>query len=207
MLSLKKKSNVAAVPLVPYWHPNFRNFEKLPDVKVVRTAFFINGAAVALALALAIYFGLKEWQIHVLNGQVKAVQAQIERNKKKSDAAIADFKKFTAEEVRVQEVDAFVLSKPLVSRLFLRLAETLPPNIAIETMDLREMGLILRLSVRGAPDVAAGMATAYLEQLRGDKELAQFEDFAFTTTPALNPTTGRMAVEFLLKLKPKDKKP
>ena len=53
---LKKKSDAAAVSLVPAWHPNFRNFEKLPDIKVVRTAFFVNGAALFLAVALLIYF-------------------------------------------------------------------------------------------------------------------------------------------------------
>ena len=47
MLSLlKKKSEAAAAPTVPAWHPNFRNYEKLPDLKVVRTAFFVNGAAI-----------------------------------------------------------------------------------------------------------------------------------------------------------------
>ena len=51
---LKKKSEASAAPAVPNWHPNFRNFEKLPDIKVVRTAFFVNGAAVSVALALGL---------------------------------------------------------------------------------------------------------------------------------------------------------
>ena len=46
MLSLLKKKSDAAAPAVPAWHPNFRDYEKLPDVKVVRTAFFINAAAI-----------------------------------------------------------------------------------------------------------------------------------------------------------------
>ena len=33
---------------MPAWHPNFRNYEKLPDIKVVRTAFFVNGVNCAL---------------------------------------------------------------------------------------------------------------------------------------------------------------
>ena len=32
---LKKKSEAATMPLLPAWHPNFRNYEKLPDVKQV----------------------------------------------------------------------------------------------------------------------------------------------------------------------------
>lgn len=207
MLSLlKKKSDAAAAPAVPNWHPNFRNFEKLPDTKVVRTAFFVNVAAITVALALGIYFGAKEWQLHVLNGQLAEEERKIARDKKTSDQAVALFKKFQAEEARVQEVDAFIKSKLIVSTVLLRLGQTLPPSVALDNADFRDIGLVLRLSVKGAPETALGLATAYLDQLRADKELAQFDDFNFTTTPTLNPATGRMAVELLLKLKGAAKK-
>lgn len=204
MLSLLKKKNEAAAapPLVPNWHPNFRNFEKLPDTKVVRTAFFINGAAIFIAVALGIYLGTKEWQLRVIKVQIADEQRKIDRDKRPSDQGVGLYKKFQAEEARIGEVDAFIKSKPLFSVLVLRLGETLPTNIAIDNIDFRETGLVLRLSVRGAPDTAPGYATAYLDQLRADKQLSQFEEFTFTSTPTLNPSTGRMAVEFFLKLKP-----
>jgi hypothetical protein len=203
MLSLlKKKSDAAAAPAVPNWHPNFRNYEKLPDIKVVRTAFFINGAAIFIALALGIYFGTKEWQLRVIKGQIAEVERQITTNKRPSDQAVALYKKFQAEEARINEVDVFVKSKPLVSALILRLADTLPKNIAIDSIDMRVDGLVLRLSVRGDSAAASGYATDYLEQLRADKELSHFDEFAFTSTPTRNPSTGRMAVEFILKPKP-----
>lgn len=203
MLSLlKKKSEVADAPTVPAWHPNFRNYEKLPDIKVVRTAFFVNGVAISIALAVGIYFGFKEWQLHVLNGQIAQVEAQINRDKRASDQAVALFRKFQADEARSSEVDTFVKSKTLISVLILRLAQTLPANIAFDSFDLRENGLTLRLSARGDAAAASGYATAYLEQLRADKQLSQFDEFTFTSTPMRNPATGRMAVEFLLRLKP-----
>jgi hypothetical protein len=202
MLSLlKKKSNADAAPAVPAWHPNFRNFEKLPDTKVVRTAFFVNFAAITLALAAVIYFGLHEWRLRGVQAQVALVQAQIDRDKKISDQAVTLFKKFQAEETKILEVDTFVKSKPIVSEIIMRLGETLPPNIAIDSLDFREIGLIMRLSVRGAPDAASGYATNYLEQLKADPQLAIFESFEFTSTPTPNPSTGRMAVEFSLRLK------
>jgi len=198
---LKKKSKADTGPVVPAWHPNFRNFEKLPDTKVVRTAFFINGVAITLAVAAVIYFGLDEWRLRGIRQQIDMVQAQIDRDKKANDQAVALFKKFQAEEAKVNEVDAFVKSKPLVSTIVMRLGETIPPNIAIDTLDFRESGMTMRLSVRGAPDAASGLATAYLEQLKADKQLEIFETVAFTSTPTPNPATGRMAVEFFLSLK------
>lgn len=203
MLSLlKRKSDADAAPALPAWHPNFRNYEKLPDVKVVRTAFFINGASIFLAVTLLVYSAFREWQIQVIGGQVTEIQAQISRDKGASDQAIALFRKFQADEARAGEVETFLQSKPVVSVLLLRLAQTLPKDVAFDTFDLRENGLTLRLSVRGDAAAASGHATAYLEQLRADKELSQFDQFTFTSTPTRNPATGRMAVEFLLRLKP-----
>src|SRR6187401_3003911 len=102
MLSLlKKKSDADAAPALPAWHPNFRNYEKLPDVKVVRTAFFVNGISILVALSLASYLGFREWQLRGLTTQIADVQAQIDRDKRASEQAIALFKKFQAEEAKV----------------------------------------------------------------------------------------------------------
>ena len=206
MLSLlKKKSDASAAPQVPAWHPNFRNYEKLPDIKVVRTAFFVNGAAIFVAVGLLLYFGFQEWQLHVLNGQVADWQRQIDRDKPESDKAVALYKKFVAEEAKIDDVDAFVKSKPITSDLILHLGQTLPNNIAVDTLDLRETGLALRLTVRGAPEAAAGYATAYLDQLRNDKELSHFDDFRATSS-SRNASSGRLAVELFLRLKPANAK-
>ena len=199
---LKKKSDTAADLALPAWHPNFRNFEKLPDIKIVRTAFFINGISIVAALSLGIFLGFREWQLSVFNGQIAQIQAEIARNKPGSDRAVGEYKKFQAIEAKINDVDAFIKSKPVVSTLVLRLARTLPENIAIDALDLRDTGLTIRLSIRGEAAAASGYATAYLEQLKADKELSQFDEFTFTGSPVRNPATGRIAVEFMLRLRP-----
>lgn len=200
MLSLLKKSDSEA-PALPAWHPNFRNYQKLPDIKVVRTAFFVNGVAALVLLSLATYFGFQEWKLRVINTQLAQVEEQIARDKPVSDQAVALYKKFQAEEAKVLEVDGFIQSKPLVSPLLLRLSQTLPSNVALDNFDLRDAGLSLRLSVRGDATAASGHTTAYYEQLRADKELELFAPAAFTGTPTRNPGTGKTAVEFILRAK------
>src|SRR5262245_22971102 len=123
---LKKKSEAAAGPLVPSWHPNFRNYEKLPDVKQVRTAFFVNFAAMAVACAALALFGLQEYNLRGLNKQIADYEQRIKQDKKKSDQAVALYKKFQAEEAKILEVDTFIKSKPEVSDLLLRLAQLVP---------------------------------------------------------------------------------
>ena len=200
---LKKKSNQSAGPLVPAWHPNFRDYDKLPDVKVVRTAFFLNGLAILVVIALGIVVGIHEWQLRALNAQIAQAQKRIDRDKRPSDQAVAQFRQYQAEAAKVEEVDKFVGSRPLFSNILLHLAQTLPENVALDSVDLRPTGLSLRMTVRGTPEVAAGYATAYLTQLRNDKALTDFDRTKFEfTNQARSATTGRLAVEFFLRLKP-----
>ena len=197
---LKKKSEAAAVPLVPSWHPNFRNYEKLPDVKQVRTAFFVNFAAAAVAVTALAVAGLQEYKLYQLNTQLTGYQRLIDRDKKKSDQAVGLFKKFQAEEAKIKEVDDFLKSKPVLSDLLLRIGQTLPKNIALDNFDIRETNLSLRLSVRGISTDALGLATTYLDQLKTDKELHRFEDIQITGS-SRNPNTGRLSVDVVLKIK------
>jgi hypothetical protein len=208
MLSLlKRKSDGAAAPTVPAWHPNFRNYERLPDVKVVRTAFFVNAAAIAVLISLGTYFVIREMQLHVLRTQIAARQSEIDRDKKPSDAQVALFRKFETEQKKVEDVDAFVTSKPVVSEILIRLARTLPENIALKSIDLRDAGLVLRMYVRGSPEDAAGYATAYLDQLRADQTLTAFDHDKFEfTSQARDPGAGGLVVEFLLHAKGAPKK-
>lgn len=209
MLSLlKKKSDASAAPIIATWHPDFRNLERLPDTKVVRTAFFINAAAITLALGLLTYFGVKEWELRSLKSQIADWQRQIDRDQAGSDKAVALYKNFQGQEAKFQEVDAFLKSKPLVSELMVRLAQTLPANIALDSFDLSENRLSMHITVRGAPDVAPTYANAYLDQLRADKQLSRFDQTAFKgENPQRNTTTGRLTVEISMPLKKEAKKP
>lgn len=202
MLSfLKKKSEAAAAPASPAWHPNFRNYEKLPDIKVVRTAFFVNVGAVTLTLACAILYGRAEWQVRSLRSQVVEQERIIQKNKATSQKAEIDFGKFKAEEAKIAEVDAFVKSRPTLSDILIHLGETRPPEVALDSFEFREIGLVLRLTVRGAPEAAAGHATAYKDQLAADKKLLETFGEASFQNFTTNPTTGRLAVEIVLPMK------
>jgi hypothetical protein len=205
MLSLrKKKTEGAGGSAVPPWHPNFVNVARLPDTKVVRTSFFVNGVALFVATGALLWFAFQEYKLHNLNRQVADWQSQIDRDKKESDRFIGLYQQFKAEEAKVAEVKAFVASRPTASDLMLRIGQTLPEEIALDSFDLQPLGLTLRAVVRGSPDEAAGFATAFREQLEADKVLAKyFNKVTFSGGGIVrNPDTGRLSVELFLKYGP-----
>ena len=199
---LKKKTEAAsAAPQMPAWHPSFRNYERLPDIKVVRTVFFVNAVAITVTIAMFTAFIFKEYHLYSLRRQVADVRAQCDRDKRGSDQAIALFKKFQGEEKKILEIDAFLKVRPLLSDLLLQIGQTLPKNIALNSLDLHDNGLVMRGSVRGAPELASGEASNYVEQLRGDRAIKVLFDEVTLTSISRNGQTGRLSVELFLKFK------
>jgi hypothetical protein len=170
---LKKKSEQPQAPLVPAWHPNFRNFEKLPDTKVIRTRFFINFASAVVASGLLLYFCIQEYKIYTLSRQISYWEGDIATNKKANDTAIAQFKKFGEESRKLAEVETFVRPRIVMTSFLMHLGETLPKEVALDAIDARDTSMNLRGSVYGSPQEASGRITTFIEQLKND---AQFKE-------------------------------
>ena len=189
-----KKSDSSA-SAVPAWHPNLRIAEHLPDTKVVRTAFFVNGAAILVAIALLLYLGHQEWSLHEAHKQVSDLQRRIDADKKESAAAVTLYGDFKVEEAKTLEVADFVSSKPIISEIVLRLGAVTPKKIAFDAVDFRDSGFTIRATVKGAPDRASGDASAYEKQLRADKVLAPMLDSVNLLAMRRNAQSGRLVIE------------
>lgn len=204
--SLKKRNKAQATTnVMPAWHPDLRNPERLPDTKIVRTAFFVNGAAVLAAVSMLLWLSVTGYQLRDLRQQIERWEGDIERQRRTSDQAIALYKKFQADAKPVEEVNAFLTSRPVTSEILLRLAETLPAYLALDRVDLRETMFTLRGSVRGSADQASGAASAYLELLNGDRFFTDRFDEIKMVSLTRNPQTGRMVVEITMKVKERKK--
>jgi hypothetical protein len=203
---LPKKSE--AVFVVPAWHPNLRIVENLPDTKVVRTAFFVNGAAIVITIALALYLGIQEWKLHEVNKQVDDWQHQIDQNKRQSAEYVSLYGKFQVEEAKTKEVSDFVASQPVVSQIVLRLGEITPKRIALDGLDFRALGLNIKATVKGAPERANPDASAYERLLRVDKVLSPIFQDVNILTMRKNSGSGRLVIEIFCQYRKKaTKKP
>ena len=194
-----KKSD--AVVVVPAWHPNLRNAAELPDTKVVRTAFFVNGAAMLVAISAALYFGYGEWKLFEVNKQVATWQHDIDRDRKESEAAVALYGDFKMEEAKVDEVSDFVASKPAISEILLRLGAITTKRIDFDGINIKDAGITIRATVKGAPDRASGDVSAYERQLRTDKVLGPMFRTVTLLNPTRDPKTNRLVIAIFCEFK------
>lgn len=201
----------AGPALAPNWHPNFRDFERLPDTKVVRTTFFVNAAAITLAVAMLLWVGWREYQISALNQQLAEADAAVARNRKANADALRHSQTFVAAEKKIAEAAAFVAG-PLAPTDFLRLiGASLPREIQLDFAEMR-LGdpktrlCLLRGVVAGTKDEASGAASAYVETLRTLPEFAAMFEKVELRAITTDPRTGMLSFEIQLRFKPEDKK-
>ncbi|MGF1484717.1 MAG: hypothetical protein ACFBZ8_10185 [Opitutales bacterium] len=87
-----------------YWHSDFRQVGDLPDVKVVRTAFFVNILAVALPLLLGVWTGNNEIEAAALRSEISTLEASVASARPKNQQALKLDKEFSAQ---LRKVNAF----------------------------------------------------------------------------------------------------
>lgn len=205
MLSLKKKSD-AQPAAAPLWHPNFRDFDRLPDTKVVRTTFFINTAAIAAAVGMLLWLGYREFNNHNIGQQIAEANAQIESNRKQNDEALKQAKAFADEEKKLAEALAFV-KVPITPLEFVQLlGDTLPKDISIDSVDTRindprNSLFQVRGRVAGSPDMASGVASSYVDILKANERIKQVFD-PVSLNRLDRDAAGGMVFEITLTIKP-----
>lgn len=212
MQFLTKKSDALPVA-APLWHPNFRNFERLPDTKVVRTAFFVNTAAGATAIALLLWVGYREYRIHNLSEQIAGAQSEIDSNAKKNAEALRLSQIFTEEDKKLSEAQSFVNIPIPVSEYVALIGQSLPKEISIDLADLKfptdpktPQVCLLRGVVAGSRDQAAGTASSYVDSLRAHPKLGVIFDSITLDKLVPDAGTGFMSFEISLNIKTAGKK-
>jgi len=201
-----KSKAKSSAGLAPGWHPNFRNFERLPDTKAVRTSFFINGAAITVTLGLLLYTLYGEYVLRGLAADVASSEANIAKEKAGSMGAVAQFHKFQAEEKTLRELEQFEAGglgggKLILSDYLLHLSATLPPKIALSHLDARANMIILNASVLANSDEGAGVVHDYVEQLQDDKIYGPLFEQVQDLNDQTELATGRFTFEIDLTLK------
>ena len=190
-LPLTKKGDAEPVA-APLWHPNFRNYERLPDTKVVRTTFFINAASIMVAAALLLWVGLRQYRIFELNAQISEAEASIARNQKANEEAIRQSNLFAEEDKKMAVAENFAQMPISPITFVLTLGRTLPKEVQIENAEMRMAGegtqqCILRGNVAGSKDVASGVVNAYVGILRSTPQFAA----VFDSVSLINLTDSR----------------
>ncbi len=177
-----KRIKKEAVTTQSYWHPNFRIADSLPDLKVVRTDFFINAISLSLAAVAVFFLAIREYKAFNLKGEIAAWEEKIESSRTENLGFLklsADFKK---EKVRIEEVRDFVITDLPVTEFLQDLGPTIPEGLDLDSMAFGHERIVIRGTILGNSETASIALSDYLDVLRENPGIGpRFEDISLTS--------------------------
>lgn len=195
-LPLKRSGQAAQAP---NWHPNFRNTQLLPDLKVVRTTFFINATCIAVASAALMLTGYREYQAFNLRANISDAQQRMEKAREENDKHLAANRKFMEGMRKFDEARDFIGAQITGTKLLVALATTLPELMEFTAISYENRQLLLRGTIKLDSEAASQRASAYLDVLRAEPYIGEeFSEISLTTLQRDQANQG-MSFEILLK--------
>jgi len=201
-MQLFNKKGSSGGDSIQAWHPNFRNVAELPDIKTVRTKFFVNVAGIILALVSLLSWLYVEYNLRALNQQVAGLEQDISHNSKPSREAIANYKKFKDDQGKLTELNTFLGTQKVVfSDFVIGLGQTIPDHVNVSSIQLRAADVSVKGVVKSSAEAASTIASQYEKNLRDNAELSK--RFASISLASLSrdATTGYLNFEMVFKFK------
>lgn len=207
MLSLLKKpagDKAAAGQASIAWRPDFRDVASLPDIKTVRTSFFVNTIAIGVASALLLFVAQREWSVMALRKSLEDVEARIAATEPDSNKAKAMFAKFQVEDKKFSEVEKFVSDTFRLPDFVLRIGQILPTGVSIRRVDFKGPGkeILVTGSVEGLDSSASDIASSFVKLLQADEVLKKEIVSITMANLGRNVEEGALNMELIFTLKP-----
>ena len=176
---IKRSKRQEQAPL--YWRPDFRDREQLPDIKTVRTGFFLSALAITLAVMTLIFVGIREYKIMNLKGNIEEVQKEIDVYRVENALIVNKNKAFRDNMLKVQEIVAFVDEKAVVSDLIMDIAGALSEGMVFRKFEYKDDSARFEGTIPSAIDSDSAL-NGFIENLKAIESLnTRFKTFNQTS--------------------------
>lgn len=198
---MKKRFSKRPPESDPAWHPDFRNHETLPDVKVVRTSFFVNLVAALLLIAAMVFFAVQELQRNSLRFEIEGLEGKIAENNRRNQEVLGfhrDFQEYSAE---IETAVEHLTTSRELSALLIAIAGPLPEEMRFSSIryqtrrgtDSDTKELQISGEIAATPDDAATILTRYGNSFQTDPILREFVKEAVPTSLVAAPGEQKLS--------------
>ena len=164
-----------------HWRPNFRDAEHLPDIKTVRTGFFVNAVVGTLAIAIAMFVGFREYTIADLGNSIEEIKGEIEEYRVENDVVVRKNKFYRDSMLKMNEIVSFVEGKVVVSELLIDIAQAMSEGMTCRRFNYTETTAVFDGTLKASEDSDSAM-NEFIERLRNIKSLRdRFTSFEQTS--------------------------
>jgi hypothetical protein len=171
------------------WRPDFRDADALPDVKTVRTSFFVSALALSLAMMSLMHVGFHEYSIISAQAKVEAVNAEIAARQGVHAKAIGTNNQFIETTKRIDEIDTFGRDQMIASDMLLDIGNSVMPGMSLLSVEYSNAKTVLHGTVE-ASEKTDSLLKQYMEELKKIELLSdrydEFTQVSVTRQPGTN---------------------
>lgn len=160
------KSAAKKVPEFVVWRPDFRDTEDLPDIKIIRTGFFVGAFFTTVALALVLFVSFRELQKKSTQENLDALQVEISGYEVEHARVVALNKKFMESMKRIEEVDATRSNQVVFSDLMLSAGQALREGMALSLISYKDDSITLEGLINVPAEEASIVVDAFMNELK-----------------------------------------
>ncbi len=147
------------------WRPDFRDRESLPDIKTVRTSFFLSAVAVTIAVMSLMHVGFYEYTIYSLGKKIEEGKAEIAARQGHHAKAIGMNNLFIEQERRIDEIHTFEDGQLVASDLIIDAGKSLMPGMSLFNVEYIDEKAVFQGYVVASEETDS-LLKEYMEKLR-----------------------------------------
>ena len=161
----KKRDKKVEVEAELNWRPDFRDRESLPDIKTVRTTFFLSAIAVTIAVMSVMHVGFYEYTIYSLGKKIEEGKAEMAARQGLHAKAIGMNNLFLEQERRIDEINTFEERQLAASDLILDSGKSLMPGMSLLSVEYIDEKAVFQGFVVASEETDS-LLKDYMEKLR-----------------------------------------
>jgi len=161
---IKVKKNAAASRKYN-WRPNFRNYDELPDLRTVRTQFFLPAVSLCVAAVFTIFILFQEYRAMEIRGDIVSLEEEIASYEVRHDEKVKLNAEFMAISRTIDEVLEFKKGRLIGSYYLLTLSGRMLEGMFLRRVDYSSEHAIIEGSVQVAAAEASQIVNEYLRKI------------------------------------------
>ena len=111
------------------WHQDFKNQEALPDIKLIRTQFFLNFIGLMLPLIVAVIWIQNEVSLNVLKADIAKLDGEKAGMQASNNDLVALSREFLKESAKIVSLDEYYYNLFPSSEFLAAISERVPEEI------------------------------------------------------------------------------
>lgn len=163
MIKLSKKSTASR----SYdWRPNFRDYDALPDMRAVRTQFFVPTVAIVIASVLTFYILFQEYRAINIGEDILKLENEIATYQERHDEKVKLNAEFMGIGRTLDNIVEFKAGKLIGSDFLLSLSSELLEGMHLDRVEYFEGRANIQGSVLVSAEEASRLVNDYLKAIQ-----------------------------------------